>query len=103
LVTSSALSPERRARRGGTCLKKCFFETYRFSEDLDFTLRDAAHLDETFLKKAFAEVGAWIYDETGIEFPGDKQEFATLVVISRAKPRSATKDQFRQSLCPVSS
>ena len=25
--------------KGGTCLKKCFFETYRFSEDLDFSLR----------------------------------------------------------------
>jgi len=24
--------------KGGTCLKKCFFETYRFSEDLDFTI-----------------------------------------------------------------
>ena len=23
--------------KGGTCLKKCFFETYRFSEDLDFS------------------------------------------------------------------
>jgi hypothetical protein len=22
--------------KGGTCLKKCFFETYRFSEDLDW-------------------------------------------------------------------
>jgi predicted nucleotidyltransferase component of viral defense system len=21
--------------KGGTCLKKCYFETYRFSEDLD--------------------------------------------------------------------
>ncbi len=31
--------------KGGTCLKKCFFETYRFSEDLDFTVRDPAHLD----------------------------------------------------------
>ena len=27
--------------KGGTCLKKCF-ETYRFSEDLDFTLTDAS-------------------------------------------------------------
>jgi predicted nucleotidyltransferase component of viral defense system len=27
--------------KGGTCLKKCYFETYRFSEDLDFTLRTA--------------------------------------------------------------
>ena len=24
--------------KGGTCLKKCFFETYRFSEDLDMDL-----------------------------------------------------------------
>ena len=24
--------------KGGTCLKKCYFEGYRFSEDLDFTL-----------------------------------------------------------------
>ena len=48
--------------KGGTCLKKCFFETYRFSEDLDFTLRDEAHIDETFLKRVFAEVGAWVYE-----------------------------------------
>jgi len=26
--------------KGGTCLKKCYFENYRFSEDLDFTLLD---------------------------------------------------------------
>jgi predicted nucleotidyltransferase component of viral defense system len=24
--------------KGGTCLKKCYFDTYRFSEDLDFTV-----------------------------------------------------------------
>ncbi len=30
--------------KGGTCLKKCYFETYRFSEDLDFTLRDSSQL-----------------------------------------------------------
>ena len=23
--------------KGGTCLRKCYFSTYRFSEDLDFT------------------------------------------------------------------
>lgn len=61
--------------KGGTCLKKCFFETYRFSEDLDFTLRDQAQIEEGFLKRVFGEVGAWIYDETGIEVPADKQEF----------------------------
>lgn len=35
--------------KGGTCLKKCYSRTYRFSEYLDFTLRDATHLDEMFL------------------------------------------------------
>ncbi|GLH78118.1 MULTISPECIES: nucleotidyl transferase AbiEii/AbiGii toxin family protein [unclassified Bradyrhizobium] len=61
--------------KGGTCLKKCFFETYRFSEDLDFTLRDEAQLDEAFLKRVFSEIGTWIYEETGIEVPAAQQEF----------------------------
>jgi predicted nucleotidyltransferase component of viral defense system len=61
--------------KGGTCLKKCFFETYRFSEDLDFTLLDAGHIDEAFLKRVFAEVGAWVYDRSGIEMPADRQDF----------------------------
>jgi predicted nucleotidyltransferase component of viral defense system len=42
--------------KGGTYLKKCFFETYRFSQDLDFTLRNEVHLDESFLKRVFAEL-----------------------------------------------
>jgi predicted nucleotidyltransferase component of viral defense system len=61
--------------KGGTCLKKCFFETYRFSEDLDFTLMDSAHIDQAFLKGVFAEIGAWIYDNTCIEVPADRQDF----------------------------
>ncbi|MDE2824352.1 MAG: nucleotidyl transferase AbiEii/AbiGii toxin family protein [Chloroflexota bacterium] len=59
--------------KGGTCLKKCFFETYRFSEDLDFTLIDPAQLDEAFLKNAFADLSAAIYDHTGIEIPINAQ------------------------------
>ena len=61
--------------KGGTCLKKCFFETYRFSEDLDFTLTDQAHINEEFLKAVFAEIGEQLYEETGIEFPPDFQDF----------------------------
>ncbi len=61
--------------KGGTCLKKCFFETYRFSEDLDFTLTDDSHLDIDFLKGAFARIGERIYDETGIDMPSDFQQF----------------------------
>jgi predicted nucleotidyltransferase component of viral defense system len=64
--------------KGGTCLKKCFFETYRFSEDLDFTLRDPAQIDETFLKRVFAEISERIHDETGIEIPANRQEFEIL-------------------------
>jgi len=57
--------------KGGTCLKKCYFETYRFSEDLDFTLLDESHVDETFLRQAFVEITQWVYDESGIELPDD--------------------------------
>ena len=32
--------------KGGTCLKKCYFPEYRFSEDLDFTLEDGAPVEE---------------------------------------------------------
>lgn len=61
--------------KGGTCLKKCYFETYRFSEDLDFTLQDAEHLDEAFLSKAFEEIGDWVYEACGLQLPSDMRKF----------------------------
>jgi predicted nucleotidyltransferase component of viral defense system len=61
--------------KGGTCLKKCFFETYRFSEDLDFTLLDPSQIDETFLKSAFADVSRWVLDRSGVEIPIDQVRF----------------------------
>ena len=61
--------------KGGTCLKKCFFETYRFSEDLDFTLTDSSHIHEDFLKTVFTKIGERVYDQTGIELPPDYQRF----------------------------
>jgi len=61
--------------KGGTCLKKCFFETYRFSEDLDFTLTDPSHLDEAFLRTVFGEIGERVYQESGIALPADYQKF----------------------------
>lgn len=61
--------------KGGTCLKKCYFETYRFSEDLDFTLSDPSHLDGTFLLNSFRQVASWVYDETGIEIPAEQLRF----------------------------
>jgi hypothetical protein len=55
--------------KGGTCLKKAYFETYRFSEDLDFTLRDEGHLDENFLKTQLAEVATWVAEQSGLNLP----------------------------------
>jgi predicted nucleotidyltransferase component of viral defense system len=52
--------------KGGTCLKKCFFDEYRFSEDLDYTLKNAAHLNATFLTNTFALINEWIYKQSGI-------------------------------------
>ena len=55
--------------KGGTCLKKCYINTYRFSEDLDFTLVKGATLEPEFLIQCFREIAEWIYDATGIEIP----------------------------------
>jgi len=61
--------------KGGTCLKKCYFETYRFSEDLDFTLTEPNHLDRDFLVQCFEDISEWVYDATGIEIPKDLIRF----------------------------
>lgn len=61
--------------KGGTCLKKCYFETYRFSEDLDFTLKDKSHLRAVFLQPVFGEIGEWIHENSGLEFPAKSQSF----------------------------
>jgi predicted nucleotidyltransferase component of viral defense system len=61
--------------KGGTCLKKCYFETYRFSEDLDFTITEEAQIEERFLLAAFREISEWIYEESGIEIPADQIRF----------------------------
>src|SRR5437588_10988700 len=58
--------------KGGTCLKKCYFETYRFSEDLDFTLREPSHIDAAFLKNVLGEVTAWVSEQSGLAIPIDQ-------------------------------
>jgi len=54
--------------KGGTCIKKCFAETYRFSEDLDFTLRPSAIYDEEGLRGVVREVAAMAGEASGIAF-----------------------------------
>ena len=50
--------------KGGTVLKKVYFEDYRFSEDLDFTLIEEQSNDQ--LKTWFVEAFELIKDETNI-------------------------------------
>nr|WP_290939759.1 nucleotidyl transferase AbiEii/AbiGii toxin family protein [Haliscomenobacter sp.] len=62
--------------KGGTCLKKCYFETYRFSEDLDFTLNNTTHINEAFLpRRPSQKVADWVYGKSGIEIPVDRITF----------------------------
>lgn len=57
--------------KGGTCLKKCFFETYRFSEDLDFTVPQNVPLSVESLAASLLLVVEWIEARTGLRFPRD--------------------------------
>ncbi|HMJ33156.1 MAG TPA: nucleotidyl transferase AbiEii/AbiGii toxin family protein [Baekduia sp.] len=58
--------------KGGTCLKKCYIETYRFSEDLDFTIIDGGPIDPADVAPLLAEVLASVSDGSGIDF-SDRQ------------------------------
>ncbi len=55
--------------KGGTCLKKCFFKNYRFSEDLDFTLIDPKWLSERKIMHALEEIAGWIFQQSEIQLP----------------------------------
>ncbi len=87
--------------KGGTCLKKCYFETYRFSEDLDFTLPDKAHLSLDFLVPTFREIAAWVYEQTGIELPPDKVHFEVFQN-RRGHPAGQGRISYRGPIAPAS-
>ena len=55
--------------KGGTCLKKCFIETYRFSEDLDFTIPNDKSISVDLIKVYLSEAAKWIEYRTGLSFP----------------------------------
>jgi predicted nucleotidyltransferase component of viral defense system len=74
-IANSDLFKDNWIFKGGTCLKKCYFEQYRFSEDLDFTISDPTHINTTLLIKEFQKISNWVYEESGIEIPEDNIEF----------------------------
>jgi len=66
------------AFKGGTSLKKCFFETFRFSEDLDYTLKENAHLEVELLLDIFSEIAESLNESVGIEFFPDRFKFKVI-------------------------
>lgn len=54
--------------KGGTCLKKCYLETYRFSEDLDFTLLPDAPLKPEDVSPILNRILERVGEESGINF-----------------------------------
>ncbi|MGH7648008.1 MAG: nucleotidyl transferase AbiEii/AbiGii toxin family protein [Gemmatimonadaceae bacterium] len=54
--------------KGGTCVKKCFFETYRFSEDLDFTLLPSAAYDAFSIAGALRDLAERTQELSGLRF-----------------------------------
>ena len=52
--------------KGGTCLRKCYFPDYRFSEDLDFTLRRRMDIGE--LQAAVEAAWHWSQEQGGPDF-----------------------------------
>ena len=50
--------------KGGTCLKKCYFPDYRFSEDLDFTILDNQFIFDTHIvNKIMSKATELSFDE----------------------------------------
>jgi predicted nucleotidyltransferase component of viral defense system len=60
------------AFKGGTALRRCWFENYRFSEDLDFTLIEPIELDAILagLDEIFAEMKTMV----GIDMAFDRHD-----------------------------
>jgi predicted nucleotidyltransferase component of viral defense system len=56
--------------KGGTCVKKCYFDEYRFSEDLDYSYVGdelSPHQQSSdFYKTIFFNISKWIYENSGI-------------------------------------
>jgi hypothetical protein len=60
------------AFKGGTALKRCYFGDYRFSEDLDFTLREQLPFED--IRARLERVYAAVEEQSGITFAFDRQD-----------------------------
>jgi hypothetical protein len=80
--------------KGGTSLRKCYYETYRFSEDLDFTIVEGGPEEPEALFPIFERVGQWLADQAGIELVLDDRSFVRRVN-RRGNPTTQARIAFR--------
>lgn len=74
-IADSAELRETWVFKGGTCLRKCYYETYRFSEDLDFTVRLGGPEEPANLARVFQEVADWLFEMSGVQLQVDDDSF----------------------------
>jgi predicted nucleotidyltransferase component of viral defense system len=75
-LSTTTGDPERLRLKGGTCLRKCYFAGYRFSEDLDFTA--TAHLAPQSLTGWFEQAIRWSAERDGPNFAASPYRLETV-------------------------
>jgi predicted nucleotidyltransferase component of viral defense system len=97
LLAAIAEEPELQDKwifKGGTALRKCYYETYRFSEDLDFTLTQDANDEPEELVRIFGKISAWLMQQCGLELVVDATSFKRRKN-RRGKPTTEGKISYR--------
>lgn len=65
--------------KGGTCLRKIYFENYRYSEDLDFTVISKTSLSMDQANVFIEEICHWVTKNSGIEINTSRSVFEALL------------------------
>ena len=68
--------------KGGTCIRKCLIEDYRYSEDLDFTIQSKIEPDTSAIQNSLNDVCNWVTEKSGIEIDLNRSLFESVTNIS---------------------
>ena len=65
------------AFKGGTCLKKCYLETFRFSEDLDFSVLPGGPVQREEVEPHLLRILQRVHEQSGLVFDGQPPRLTT--------------------------
>lgn len=74
-ISTHATLSQKWVFKGGTCIKKCFANTHRYSEDLDFTVLKDGPFKPEDLYPIFSELLPIISAKSGIKFDSQEPRF----------------------------